>query len=119
MSEPDNVPRYAIRYRADGTHTDEEAADQYAAQREHVEVMYDEMTDEVQLDLLLMLTNMAEMRLGMTSPETPSFQWLMVYSLMLRHLLSIMTHLHPQAPKPSIALEDPGLYWPNAGETIN
>ena len=119
MIESDTVTQHPIRYRADDAHTDEEAADQYAKRREQVEIMYDEMSDEMQLDLLLMLANMAEMRLGLTAPKSPSAEWLTMYSTALRHLLRVMTYSHPQAPKPSITLEDPGLYWPNAGETIN
>lgn len=119
MSESNSVTQYPIRYRADATRTDEEAADQYAKHREQVEFMSEGMSDEMQLDLLLMLANMAEMRLGLTAPSTPSFEWLTTYSSTLRHLLTVMTYLHPLAPKPSITLEDPGLYWPNAGETIN
>jgi hypothetical protein len=36
----------------------------------------------------------------------------------LRQFLMVMTHFEADAPKPSIALEDPNLYWPNDDDTI-
>ena len=77
------------------------------------------MTPELQLDLILMFVNTAEMHLSMVPPETHAAEWLDVLSRALRQLLMGMTHLQPHSPKPSMAFEDPNLYWPDGNVTLN
>jgi hypothetical protein len=115
----DAVAIFPIRYRKEEPGTAESRLEEYELRREQIEEMYHDMTPEVQLDLILMFANTAEMHLRLTPAGTPDAQWSDILSRTLRQVLMVMTHLRPQAPKPSIALEDPNLYWPNNDTTFN
>ena len=115
MENKDTVADWPILYRKEELRTSEDRREEYEARREQAEEMYNHMTPEVQLDLILMFVNTAEMLLSMIPPGTHVAEWLDVLSRTLRHLLMVMTHLHPNSPKPSVSLEDPNLYWPTDG----
>ncbi len=119
VNNKDSVSAWPIRYRKEEPGSTEDRQEEYEARREQVEEMYNHMTPEVQLDLILMFVNTAEMRLSMMPPGTHVAEWLDVLSRALRQLLMVMTHLQPHSPKPSIALEDPNLYWPTGNVTLN
>ena len=122
MENRDTVTDWPILYRKDEFKSTEDRREEYEARREQAEEMYNHMTPEVQLDLILMFVNTAELRLSMIPPGTHVAEWLDVLSRTLRHLLMVMTHLHPNSPKPSVLLEDPNLYWPidsTDGVTLN
>ena len=122
MENRDTVTDWPILYRKEELRTSEDRREEYEARREQAEEMYNHLTPELQLDLILMFVNTAEMRLSMMPPGTHAAEWLDVLSRTLRHLLMVMTHLHPNSPKPSVLLEDPNLYWPidsTDGVTLN
>ena len=110
---------WPILYRKEEYKSTEDRREEHEARREQIEEMINHMTPEVQLDLILMFVNTAEMRLSMVPPETHVAEWLDVLSSALRQLLMVMTHLQPDSPKPSIMLEDPNLYWPTDSITLN
>ena len=122
MENKDTVTDWPILYRRDDFKSIEDKREEYEARREQAEEMYNHMTPEVQLDLILMFVNTAELRLSLMPPAPHIAEWLDVLSRTLRHLLMVMTHLHPNSPKPSVLLEDPNLYWPidsTDGVTLN
>ena len=122
MGSKDSVTEWPILYRKEEYKSTEDRREEYEARREQIEEMFNYMSPEVQLDLILMFVNSAEMRLNLMPPAPHIAEWLDVLSRTLRHLLMIMTHLHPNSPKPSILLEDPNLYWPTDsadGVTLN
>ena len=119
MDNKDTVSDWPILYRRDDFKSIEDKREEYEARREQAEEMYDHLTPELQLDLILMFVNTAEMRLSMMPPGTHVAEWLDVLSRALRQLLMVMTHLQPQSPKPSISLEDPNLYWPTDSVSLN
>jgi hypothetical protein len=120
MNNMDAVAIFPIRYRKEDPGTAESRLEEFDARREQIEEIYNHMPPEMQLDLILMFINTAEMRLRLTPPGTHVARWLDIMSRALRQFLMVMTHLQPGAPKPSIALEDPSLYWPNDdGVTLN
>ena len=119
MENKDTVTDWPILYRRDDFKSIEDKREEYEARREQAEEMYDHLTPELQLDLILMFVNTAEMRLSMMPPGTHVAEWLDVLSRALRQLLMVMTHLQPHSPKPRIALEAPNLYWPTDGVTLN
>ena len=122
MENKDSVAEWPILYRKEEPGSAEDRQEEYEARREQAEEMYNHMTPEVQLDLILMFVNSAEMRLNLMPPAPHIAEWLDVLSRTLRHLLMVMTHLHPNSPKPSVLLEDPNLYWPidsTDGVTLN
>ena len=119
MENRDTVTDWPILYRKEDTGSTEDRREEYEARREQIEEMYNHMTPEVQLDLILMFVNTAEMRLSMIPPGTHVAEWLDVLSRALRQLLMVMTHLQPHSPKPSVALEDPNLYWPTGDVSLN
>ena len=119
VSNKDSVTAWPIRYRKETPKSAEDSREEYKARREQAEEMYNYMSPEVQLDLILMFVNTAEMRLGMVPPGTHVAEWLDVLSRALRQLLMVMTHLQPHSPRPSISLEDPNLYWPTDGVSLN
>ena len=110
---------WPILYREEKYKSTEDRREEYEARREQIEEMINHMSPEVQLDLILMFVNTAEMRLSMVPPETHIAEWLDVLSSALRQLLMVMTHLHSHSPKPSLSLEDPKLYWPTEDVTLN
>ena len=119
MGSKDNVTEWPILYREEQYKSTEDRREEYEARREQIEEMINHMSPEVQLDLILMFVNTAEMRLSMVPPETHVAEWLDVLSSALRQLLMVMTHLQSHSPKPSVALEDPNLYWPTDGVSLN
>ena len=119
VSNKDSVTEWPIRYRKEKPKSVEDSREEYKERREQTEEMYNYMTPELQLDLILMFVNTAEMHLRMMPPETHVAEWLDVLSRALRQLLMIMTHLQPHSPKPSISFEDPNLYWPDSNVTLN
>ena len=119
MENRDTVTDWPILYRKDDYKTTEDKREEYEARREQIEEMYNHLTPELQLDLILMFVNTAEMRLSMMPPGTHAAEWLDVLSRALRQLLMVMTHLQPHSPKPSVALEDPNLYWPTGDVSLN
>ena len=119
MENRDTVTDWPILYRKDEFKSTEDRREEYEARREQAEEMYNHLTPELQLDLILMFVNTAEMRLSMMPPGTHVAEWLDVLSRALRQLLMVMTHLQPQSPKPSISLEDPNLYWPTDSVSLN
>ena len=119
VSNKDSVTAWPIRYRKETPKSAEDSREEYKARREQAEEMYNYMSPEVQLDLILMFVNTAEMHLSMMPPETHVAEWLDVLSRALRQLLMVMTHLQPHSPKPSMAFEDPNLYWPHGNVTLN
>jgi hypothetical protein len=119
VSNKDSVSAWPIRYRKEEPGSKEDKQEEYEVRREQAEEMYNHMTPEMQLDLILMFVNTAEMRLSMIPPGTHVAEWLDVLSRALRQLLMVMTHLQPHSPKPSVALEDPNLYWPSGDVSLN
>ena len=120
MQNKDTVTDWPILYRKEELGSTEDRREEYEARREQAEEMYNHLTPELQLDLILMFVNTAEMRLSMMPPGTHVAEWLNVLSRALRQLLMVMTHLQPHSPKPSVALEDPKLYWPtDDGVSVN
>ena len=119
MENKDTVTDWPILYRKEEFKSTEDKREEYEARREQAEEMYNYLTPELQLDLILMFVNTAEMRLSMMPPGTHVAEWLDVLSRALRQLLMVMTHLQPQSPKPSISLEDPNLYWPTDSVSLN
>ena len=119
MQNKDTVTDWPILYRKEEPESTEDRLEEYEARREQAEEMYNHLTPELQLDLILMFVNTAEMRLSMVPPETHVAEWLDVLSRALRQLLMVMTHLQPHSPKPSMAFEDPNLYWPGGNVTLN
>ena len=119
MGSKDTVTDWPILYRKEEYKSTEDRREEHEARREQIEEMINHMTPEVQLDLILMFVNTAEMRLSMVPPETHVAEWLNVLSSALRQLLMVMTHLHSHSPKPSLSLEDPKLYWPTEDVTLN
>ena len=119
MENRDTVVEWPILYRKEEYKSTEEGREEYDARREQAEEMYNHLTPELQLDLILMFVNTAEMRLSMMPPGTHVAEWLDVLSRALRQLLMVMTHLQPHSPKPSVALEDPNLYWPTDSVSFN
>ena len=119
MDNKDTVSDWPILYRKEEFKSTEDKLEEYEARREQAEEMYNYLTPELQLDLILMFVNTAEMRLSMMPPGTHVAEWLDVLSRALRQLLMVMTHLQPQSPKPSISLEDPNLYWPTDSVSLN
>ena len=119
MRNKDTVTDWPILYRKEEPESTEDKLEEYEARREQAEEMYNYLTPELQLDLILMFVNTAEMRLSMVPPETHVAEWLDVLSRALRQLLMVMTHLQPHSPKPSMAFEDPNLYWPDGNVTLN
>ena len=119
MDNKDTVSDWPILYRKEEFKSTEDKLEEYEARREQAEEMYNYMTPELQLDLILMFVNTAEMRLSMMPPGTHVAEWLDVLSRALRQLLMVMTHLQSHSPKPSVALEDPNLYWPTDGGSLN
>ena len=110
---------WPILYRKEEYKSTEDRREEHEARREQIEEMINHMTPEVQLDLILMFVNTAEMRLSTAPPGTHVAEWLDVLTRALRQLLMVMTHLQPDSPKPSIMLEDPNLYWPTDSITLN
>ena len=119
MDNKDTVSDWPILYRKEEFKSTDDKREEYEARREQAEEMYNYLTPELQLDLILMFVNTAEMRLSMMPPGTHVAEWLDVLSRALRQLLMVMTHLQPQSPKPSISLEDPNLYWPTDSVSLN
>ncbi len=119
MDNKDTVSDWPILYRKEEFKSTEDKLEEYEARREQAEEMYNYLTPELQLDLILMFVNTAEMRLSMMPPGTHVAEWLDVLSRALRQLLMVMTHLQSHSPKPSVALEDPNLYWPTDGVSLN
>ncbi len=119
MTNKNSVAEWPILYRNEEYKSTEERREEYEARREQAEEMFNHMTPELQLDLLLMFVNTAEMRLSTSPPGTDIAEWLDMLSRALRQLLMVMTHLHSHSPKPSIMLEDPNLYWPPDSVTLN
>ena len=119
MENRDTVTDWPILYRKEEPGSTEDRQEEYEARREQAEEMYNHLTPELQLDLILMFVNTAEMRLGMMPPGTHAAEWLDVLSRALRQLLMVMTHLQPHSPKPSVALEDPNLFWPTGDVSLN
>jgi len=119
MENRDSVAEWPILYRKEKYRSTEERREEYEARREQAEEMYNHMSPELQLDLILMFVNTAEMRLSTAPPGTHVAEWLDVLTRALRQLLMVMTHLQPNSPKPSIMLEDPNLYWPPGSITLN
>ena len=119
MRNRDTVTDWPILYRKEKSGSTEDRQEEYETRREQAEEIYNYLTPELQLDLILMLINTAEMRLSTMPPETHVAEWLDVLSRALRQLLMVMTHLQPHSPKPSMAFEDPNLYWPNGNVTLN
>ena len=119
MRNKDTVTDWPILYRKEKPGSTEDEREEYEARREQAEEMYNHLTPELQLDLILMFVNTAEMRLSMMPPGTHAAEWLNVLSRALRQLLMVMTHLQPHSPKPSVVLEDPKLYWPTDGVSVN
>ena len=117
-SNMDSVDIFPIRYRKEDPGTAKSRLEEYDARREQIQEIYDHMPPEMQLDLILMFINTAEMRLRLTATGTAGRRWLNLMSRALRQFLMVMTHFEADAPKPSIALEDPNLYWPNDDDTI-
>ena len=112
MMNKDTVAQWPILYRKEEYKSTRERREEYEARREQIEELYNHMSPELLLDLLLMFVNTAEMRLSTAPPGTHVAEWLDVLTRSLRQLLMVMTHLHSDSPKPSIMLEDPNLYWP-------
>ena len=122
MENKDTVADWPILYRKEELRSPEDRREEYEARREQAEEMYNYLTPELQLDLILMFVNTAELRLSLMPPAPHIAEWLDVLSRTLRHLLMVMTHLRPNSPKPSVLLEDPNLYWPidsTDGVTLN
>tara|TARA_B100000745_G_scaffold123194_1_gene80008 strand:- start:504 stop:881 length:378 start_codon:yes stop_codon:yes gene_type:complete len=119
MGSKDSVTEWPILYRKEEYKSTEDRREEYEARREQIEEMFNYMSPEVQLDLILMFVNTAEMRLSTAPPGTHVAEWLDVLTRALRQLLMVMTHLQPDSPKPSIMLEDPNLYWPTDSITLN
>ena len=119
IDNKDTVSDWPILYRKEEFKSTEDKLEEYEARREQAEEMYNYLTPELQLDLILMFVNTAEMRLSMMPPGTHVAEWLDVLSRALRQLLMVMTHLQSHSPKPSVALEDPNLYWPTDGVSLN
>ena len=119
MGSKDTVTDWPILYRKEEYKSTEDRREEHEARREQIEEMINHMTPEVQLDLILMFVNTAEMRLSTAPPGTHVAEWLDVLTRALRQLLMVMTHLQPDSPKPSIMLEDPNLYWPTDSITLN
>ena len=115
----DTVVEWPILYRVEEYKSTKERREEYEARREQIEEMFNYMSPEVQLDLILMFVNTAEMRLSTAPPGTHVAEWLDVLTRALRQLLMVMTHLQSDSPKPSIMLEDPNLYWPTDSITLN
>ena len=119
MENKDTVTEWPILYRVEEYKSTEERREEYEARREQIEELYNHMSPELQLDLILMFVNTAEMRLSTAPPGTHVAEWLDVLTRALRQLLMVMTHLQSDSPKPSIMLEDPNLYWPTDSVTFN
>ena len=119
MVNKDTVAEWPILYRREEYKSTGERREEYEARREQIEELYNHMSPELQLDLLLMFVNTAEMRLSTAPPGTHVAEWLDVLTRALRQLLMVMTHLQADSPKPSIMLEDPNLYWPPGSITLN
>ena len=76
MENKDSVAEWPILYRKEEPGSTEDRQEEYEARRDQAEEMYNHMTPEVQLDLILMFVNSAEMRLNLMPPAPHIAEWL-------------------------------------------